>query len=109
MPVIETSENNSNEILKTRWYNNNYNEVKIAILKYAQANNAILNGVNDDYMEFLFNVNFKEYFVKCTEYKGLIAVDLKITTSFFKAKKAIIIFYEEINQFLKLEGLGLLA
>lgn len=91
MPIVK-----SGGKIPTKWYNNNYDDCKLAVLKFARANEAILFSM-DDFIHM--QVGFKDikvYFVK----KEKTGIDIEVK-SFFMAYHFMKKFYLEIGQFLE--------
>ena len=98
---FQTTDNHSNQALKTRYYRGDYNKVKSIIIDIAKKMNFVVQEVNDDYkeiridsrrQEMIFNVFSISYFEQ--------AVDIKVNTRYIlscgRGLKLIETFYKEL-------------
>lgn len=108
--LYETMEEATVDYLKTRWYENTYMEAKYIILTYLKEHKGFTTNINDEYQEILFNIYFKEVFLKATSINGLIAIDIRVNGSIFSNNKKFINgFYDYLNSKLNFKGLSLMA
>lgn len=100
---FQTSDNNSNHILKTRYYRGDYTKIKSEIIDVAKKMGFSIEEINDDYkeirvdsnrQEMIFNVFSISYFEQ--------AVDIKVNTRYLIAAgrglKLIDAFYKELSR-----------
>ncbi len=100
---FQTTDNHSNNVLKTRYYRGDYNKVKSEIIDVVKKMGFVVQEVNDDYkeirvdsrrQEMIFNVFSISYFEQ--------AVDIKVNTRYLiacgRGLKLIETFYKELGK-----------
>ena len=108
----ETSDNNSEETLKSHYYRARYEEALKMVRELVEAEKATITDENEVYKEILFENNSYSCVCKITDTTPVeMAIDFKIETfgffSFGKGKKIIAGFYKFLDSKLNFKGVGL--
>lgn len=110
--IYETSDNNSEEVLKSHYYRARLDEALKAIKELANDEKATITDENEVYKEILFENSSYSCIAKITDTTPVeMAIDFKIETygffSFGKGKKIIESFYKYLDSKLNFKGIGL--
>lgn len=110
MASIETAENQGNEELVTRYYRNDYDEVKVIIEKIVKRNDYTLVHVNDDFGEFLVEDETFTIIIKVMSITPIqTAIDFCVTNKklFKNCKHVIVAWYKALDESLQFLGKGM--
>lgn len=107
---FETTDQISDDRLKTRIYDNTYLEVRNAVISVCKQMNLTVTHVDDNFQELLINGKKYELIITCISNSYYeTTVDIKITTKYLiscgRGIKHIDEFYSEINRKLRYRGL----
>lgn len=108
---FETSDTTSNILLKTHYYNNNYENVKDAINHIAISNKLQVINTDNTYREILLESKKFEMIITCSKISySETGIDIKITTHYLiganRGIKFIDGFYQQLNKNLRFKRLG---
>ena len=110
--VLETSENNKKNNLKTHWYKGNYKMIKTAVLKVLTDCGFTPKVTDDNYGEIVIENNQFTMTITIFEFSvAETAVDLTYESKRFfdfgSSKKDILLFYTKLGEKAQFKGLGL--
>lgn len=110
--IVETSERNISNELRTRYYSNDLRRAKTAVRNVINKNKFTIVSDNDEFNEiFIQQTNFHMMITLFKISPFETAVDIKTQTYSFigmgKPKKIIMSFFNDLNKELNLKGLGM--
>lgn len=110
--IIQTSETNVKNYLKTHWYKGNYKMIKASVLKVLDDFGFKPEVTDDNYGEIVIENNQFTMTITIFEFTYQetavdIAYESKRFFDFGASKKDILIFYSKLGEYAQFKGLGL--